>query len=1500
LSERARIQSRRRRLALASAPLLLAAVALVLAHAGAGAGSRAGAQPAQGEPTAQTDASVPASDVTLFGASPAETPGETWGLGTHEGAAALVRYTTAGGWSAGSALLDAEGNPIEGFALEALLPEGAPSPLAGSTTAAGSGVLIGTAEKQTKQVVLVRNPGGAFQETLAEPGESGEAVLKAGEKLFGQNRPPLIAALDEGGGTAGAFVVPVDQSHSVEEAVLHWDGQSKTWTRETIAIPAKSAEQFEVLAIGASSATNAWLIAKLSPEAYPAGSIALYRRRPAAGSEPASWQPVALKSGGEAGEPLAVETQEASSVQFTVPGGDQAQLLTVTPEGLWIEGQRREEGASSIIFLRPEGEAEARYVASWCERPTSAAGCRRELPEALPTGPSRSFAWANSSTPEHLGELVITGFGDGVSWRLEGAEFKRVLALGAGADKQHGGHVDPQGDVGGIFGSAFSSPVEGWLGQEQLPVHLTLAPAHSRLTAWPASFRYPLLAVAPQPGAPVGALSSEALAVGEHGDVARYVPGDGWLPEPLLGPGGRKTPRLRAVAWPTPTRAYAVGDLGEMWLWRGETGLWEPDPATPENFRGNLLGIAFDPAEPARGYAVGQAGTLLRYGKTWAQEPTCGAEVQQPCLPPEVAGANFTSIAFAGSEALVAYRKLVKQGGTEFSGGLLVNEGSGWHVDTAAATAMGSDVPWAAAGLPDGGAGFTASGDHGTHVYERESSGVAWQAVSSPGLRSPGSLALFREGGVLRAVVAGREPQLTEEELNELTPPPGSPPLFVNPYPVELLSNVGVLRQTASGWSDEEHELNTALEPPGEYKEYDGVYTPDPVAAVLVGENGEPGWAVGGLGYQSSATVLDTGDVWRYREESAAPTGLASAPVAASSGDATFAIGGNAECAAPCADRANARIGPDVWLSGALSAAEQIPGLRAFFYTGPRVTSGATLGSPIQTVPYASEFERYSAVLGARRMPVYAAASETDLKGGAGLFESAFSGFAQPFGDAPAAAGMAPAAAQASCPTPGAARCGLAYAMRSEGNQDVRVLVLEPTSSASPNELPWLSEQLAAAAAAGEPAIAIGNSNLYEQTEKQHNPVAQQLAETLVAGHASAYFFDSPEQNIRVSLHDAAGKQMPSFGSGTLGYIRSTSEETSEFLGTSGFMLVHVAPAALEANVHEVTVKLVPDIGELAMEAESGTLVKRSRTALFRALARRQRAGSRWHAGTSVAAGSLGTGDPYVPIPPICVGSGCSEKLETEYSFSSSNPEVGQFVAYNEAVGESTVLLGANGKPIPDPASGLFCAYNAGTTIVTITAGGLSASLPVTVQAGSVEQPCGTTRLNKPPSKQQAVAPPPPPPPTQSPAPTGTAPATAPPLLPPAPAVPAVPARPAPPSTPFFISPALQFLVPAFVPPPLPAPANPTPPSGTSAVTSPVEAAQREEEPESAPESVSNQAVAYRQAEHEPPAGYLLGVVLLAAFAGASLRGRPDRRGRESRVVLATINATRAQRRYER
>ncbi len=120
-----------------------------------------------------------------------------------------------------------------------------------------------------------------------------------------------------------------------------------------------------------------------------------------------------------------------------------------------------------------------------------------------------------------------------------------------------------------------------------------------------------------------------------------------------------------------------------MWLWRAETGLWEQDAAAPLGFHGNLTAIAFSPVDPAVGYAVGKQGVLLAYDKTWTQQ----------ALPPGLEQANFTSVAFAGAEALATYRKAVEGsalcGARSFCevGGLIVNNGSGWEVDPSAKAA---------------------------------------------------------------------------------------------------------------------------------------------------------------------------------------------------------------------------------------------------------------------------------------------------------------------------------------------------------------------------------------------------------------------------------------------------------------------------------------------------------------------------------------------------------------------------------------------------------------------------------------------------------------------------------------------------------------------------------------------------------------------------------------------------------------------------------------------
>jgi hypothetical protein len=1507
-------------LALAGLPTLLGALVLTGALPGPGASAPATAQPAEAEPAPHTDASVPASNVTMIGATPSAAPGsnETWGVGRAGSNTVLVHYTKASGWSLGSAL-------PPGFAL-------AQSPLAGQMTFAGAGAMVGTLPNEgggTHRAVLVGRPdaGVAFAATAPVPAQGEtlkageEPLLKEGEALFSATRAPLLAPLDEAGGAAGVLLAPVLEGAGVESQILHWDGQR--WTSEPIAIPAESASDFRVLGIGASSPTNAFLLAQLSSKAsYPAGAVALFRRvHEGTGSGAKwSWQPVG-PTAGEA-EPLTVGLHGTSErAPFTVAGAGEpptvlSQVLTVTSLGVWIDGERADiharTPASTTLFFKPEGSA-GQVQESWCLLPAGveATPCQQELPEALPSGFYRSIAWPTSAAGGQFGARVITGLAEGVSLRLDGeGEFKRVLALGAGPNA----NLYP----GAQRGAAFTEPSEGWLGADGMPVHLSTETITSRLTPWPVPFRHALLGIAPQPGAPTGALTSEAVAVGDFGAVARFKPGQGWLPESLFGPGQRvEHPRLRAVAWPTPGRVYAVGDHGAMWLYRGESGLWERDPATPLNFRGNLLGVAFEPGDPARGYAVGSSavagtgGVLLRYGKTWTQETA---------LPEQVQGASFISVAFAGPETIVAYRQRPSIARNSATGGLLVKADaqSGWTVDEGAAAAMEGGVPVAVAGLPDGGAAFTTiGGPDGPRVYERETAGSPWRATPTPLPGSTaGQLALFRENGALRAIVSAGG---ISNESEPPSPAPGFPPSLLEPFPPVAggPESGGVLRQGAGGWSDETHELNPAGEPPGSYTFHDLPYRTDPILGVLVDPTGEQGWAIGGN--VSTNERLETGDVARYPADGSKPLGEGESRVPLYPQDATFAIGGGAQCAAPCADRAAAGIGPDVWLTTALSRAAEIKA-RAFLYTGPRVTTAETQGPKTQPIPFAHELGRYAQIL-ASSPNAYAAVSPDELdarpqsNGAEALFESAFANFPQ----TTLAAGDAH---EQGC-TGEAIGCQTAYysflSVGTGGTVPVMVIVLDDSSDVNEKQFEWLEGQLRGARESKTPAIVVGNADLDAQIAAGDVQAAN-VARLLVLGPpilgsahpteerdgASAYFYDSPEEDMRKTL-EAEGESIPAFGSGTLGYVNVANERFGDFHGASGFLLGQVDAARDQAtNRAPVSVRLIPNIGELALEAVDGLLLRRSNPALFAALARRPRAG-----GLAVNASQETQVDPYIPIPSVCVGQTCASAIQPEYTFTSSNPDIGGFVKENLASPNphTTPLQGPDGKPIPDEPtleeplpkeeSGLFCAYNPGTTIVTINAGGLSSSLPVTVQAGSVREPCGTVPL-----KHQAFAShsagAPAPPLAPAPAPSGPAPASSPPPvpLPPPPALvpPAVRQPPAPPN-PFFVPPAPVAPLLAFVLPPIPTPARPTPPSGTSAVTSPIEVAEHEEEDEEATESVSNQAVAYHPSEHEPSPAWVLGVVLLAAFAGASMRGRPRRGRRELRVAPATISSARAQRR---
>ena len=1480
------VEANRRRLLLAAIAFLVT-VALALGPAVSGRGAPAppgvGPLPLLGAADAE---------MSLMGAAAAGLPGEAWGyrelpLAVGEVRAgsrrldfgppanpaaptkqlAFTRYTEGSGWQVFATPLDAAGNPYRGPV---------PNRLSARITRAGGGVLVGRdldRPASSQVVVLGHDPGGSWR--ALEPPPQSVLLPAEGERpaetLAGDFGSGAIAdaAFDDDGHT-GFFFAPIGRS--VADAVLRYDGGKREWSREPVQVPAGSESHFRILAIDATGLGNAWAIAEPDPEL--GSSLVLLQRT----STPEG--PLWVQRGLGAAR-FADRDTPALEIAGMAPIGGAAQPLTVTSAGLWIDLSATIAGVSRDLTVFFDSGAGA-VTGAWCD---AAAVCPQgELGVKLSrqTG-YRSFAWAGSG----FGTRIVTNPLDpagseesnrGTYLRFAAGSFTRTP--GAGGNFQ----------AGGAFGSVDSGWLEG-------PIEISAKAPPQLLRSWPVALRAPLTAAVAAPGTPPGALGSQALAVGAGGAVARYVPGRGWRREFLLTSSGAvNKSTLRGVAWPESSHAYAVGDLGAMWEWNAVDDLWIADPGVPIGFEGNLLGVAFDPADPSRGYAVGKAGVLLRYGKSWEPE----------ALPAGFESANLTSIAFAGSEAIVAA-----------GGDLLVNSGGGWQVDASAHALLdqvrkGEPRLLTVAGLPDGGA-VAAGRDI---VIERDGPGLPWHFSRQPILGSTAvAAAAVREGGEVRAVVSV-VPRLGYPPADDLPPPdPDVPPPILPPN--ALPGDGYLLRETADGWEDEQR---TAFAGAGS----DRPLKSDPTLALLLDPTGA-GWAVGGWsgdadsagrgasgsGATSIRARVRTAAISRFGPGAAgAPNAALGQPLAMPPGPVRFAVAGNAECEEACADLVPQAIGPDRTLSAALRLTASLhggDGPRALLYTGNRVATG--LGP--------ADGARYAALLGAEpSLPVYPALGADDAGEGAGAaaFSASFADFPAPFG-----AGAAPPGISSEG-IPGAASAGGArthYAFDSGGpGGTVRVVVIDNSLGSlavsdihqNPPEaqLPWLEAVLADARAKGIPTIVMGNRSLNTTFTPKLNVAddGNEVARALVAGGASAYVFDRPEENRTMRIPAGGATTIPSFGAGTLGYRSQLSgvigaNAADALFGDTGVTILEVDAAHRDpaTNRAPVSARLIPVIQDLSLEATDGTLLRRSIPALFSGLGRRPLGGDRWGA----AAGGSGIpnpagGSPYVSFPPEqCLVAGCTDRLVPEYSFTSSDPDIADFVRQDPA---STNLhkpyLDANDKVVTDNASGLLCPFNAGTTTVTVSAGGYSYSEPITIQSGSVRRPCGTRPLRPDRFKRAAalgaVPPPPPPAPAGSP-PVDLVPPVPPPAAPPPPAptpppVQVIPPAPLAPAAFIPLAAGLAATVPAALLPPPPPVVRPLPPGGAPARTYQVEEKREEEAAIEESQAFSRYESHDEGGSTVPP--YLLGLVLIAAIGGASVRGGPGARRRVSPAPAST------------
>jgi photosystem II stability/assembly factor-like uncharacterized protein len=932
-------------------------------------------------------------------------------------------------------------------------------------------------------------------------------------------------------------------------------------------------------------------------------------------------------------------------------------------------------------------------------------------------------------------------------------------------------------------GDAFTGPDAGWLGGKKALGQWSAQQSSSLLTPWPLPDRSPLTSVALAPGSRATAGESGALAVGLDGATLRYDASTGWQVQPAAPRAHHLN--LLGVAFNGPSSAFAVGQFGVILHWDGAS--WSEDPQSISLTQSQLNAVTF--AATGEGWAVGANGTILYYdGQRWSIEAPPSAE----------SGQNISSVAVAGSEAFAVA-----------GGNLIRHRPSGGWEDIEESLLPSSPKPTArqlrlVAGLPDGG--VIAAGR--SIMLVREATGHDFEYAEQPLSGIAVALAPFREaGGKLRAYVSVAPPvnQLSGEVAGF---PPGDGEL---------------LRQSESGWQDLSRSQFA-----GNVIAGDGAVKSDPVLALATDQTGEHAWAVGGYdgtedaAHQGTTQVLSarpagwrTASIWRYDTEgNAQPSGLASAApsVAAKPGVVSFAFFTSPECKAQCSAVPDAQ--PDVNLSAAtkqIAAYAAQPGGPAFAVLG-----GNAVG-PLESEKGAepeADFARLPELLAPLgRLPTFAAIGRADQPNETS-FSEAFAEAPQPFGAGAPAAGIAPVSSGSQTPNGDVHRY---YAFDAKQNgATLRVIVLDDAegqleaSAATTGQRGWLERQLALARRQRLPVVAIAATPLQDVKEERES-VSLLLAR---AGVLAVFTTSDRRLDERRLVPEKGAPQIPEYEGASLGYQKPQNNGVKWYF------------VSADTQAREVQVAAVPVIASLALKPLEGLSVSRSLTLQFEAVARRPAGTLATIAGRTEEPSEPGEPFPgydnYVEIPaPSCGARPC---VQPSYEFASSDPTIGAFV---EPSGPGSPLprLGADGHPVPSSVSSLFCAYNAGTTTVSITTGLLSYSLPVTVKPGGFGSPCGTVyrpgvgevirvRTAQTQGRVGGAAAPPPP----SPAPASTFPAALA-AIPPAPAPPP-PATPQPPTPP-----AQAAVKPTPVEPPLPAPIESVvaPPAILPAATPPVE-----------------------------------------------------------------------------
>lgn len=1055
--------------------------------------------------------------------------------------------------------------------------------------------------------------------------------------------------------------------------------------------------------------------------------------------------------------------------------------------GVWI-GATVGSGSGSGPVVAYYDSASGRVLGSWCGAlPRQSLGCGQALDIDAPAAvPDRVFETADGP----VGLALRAGFVD-------------VYAHGAWTSVPAPGFV-----FSGPGKSLFAAPDDGWLVGQNAIARISARPLPSPLASWPQANRSPLLSVALPPGAG-SADAPGALAVGLDGTALHYDAAAGWLVDPT--PQRAHHVPLTGVAFDGASQAFAVGQLGTILRWNGAS--WSEDPQSVSLTTATLNAVAF--GADGQGWAVGSFGTILHFdGATWSQER----------IDPDDDGTNVTSVAVAGHDVYaVANGNLVERG----------SDGSWARVDPAQLPTP-PPAPGSlrlVAGLPDGG--LVAAGRNVVLVRQGPGDRLASTPQAIQGIAV--ALSAFRDaGGTVRAFVSV------------------APPVTVDLVPTNDVGGFpagdgDLLRETAGGWQDLSRSQFGAGGVSG-----DGAVKVDPVLGVAAAPGGGSAWAVGGYAgtHDAAGLGLDevlparpfgwrTSAIWRY--DASGPVDSpseepASVSLPASPGTVGFAFFSSPICKAQCSAVAGAQ--PDVNLRAAtaqIAAFAQQPGGPSFAILGGNARGPMDAGawSAGNGAIDLAHLPDQLAPLGG--VPLYAAYGPRDAvptsPEEAQPWADAFATAPAPFGPGPAPAGIAGAGAGAPV---GNVHRYYAFDASQNGGR-LRVVVLDNAAgsleASAPGQTAWLDATLADANAAGIPVVVVASLPLNSLLPGAASDGDDVAAKLVAAGVLGVFTTSGPggtpawqTQLDRVAQVPAdapiGAPQISEYEGATLGYQQAQNNGVLWY------------SASVDTAARTLRVQAIPVVDSLALEPLAGLDAARSSTLSFQAIGRRP-------------AGSLATPpqdpsfpgfDNYVAIP----AAGCAGCIGPSYAFRSSDPAVGNFVAPS-GPGSTFPKLDASGRPIPSSSSGLFCAFNAGTTTVSVTSGLLTASLPVRVESGEIGRPCGTvaggtdrnvitvgggTRLQEAPSPGGSA---PAPPPAAAPL-SAVLPAIAlppPPVVqPPAPQPKPAPAPPPPLVAAVPLSAGLASTPPTAIPPVPPA-VTPVPPGGATA--SAQSAARREE-----------------------------------------------------------------------